>query len=86
MSKDYTTIRVTQAAKDRAEQSKHDDETWSDYIERCTDNPPEIKQFVEAATTNDANNTTTDNTLDYDDIVQAVRKGIREELPEGALR
>jgi len=47
MSKDYTTIRVEQNAKDTAEQAKSDGETWSDYIRRCTDNPPEVREFVE---------------------------------------
>lgn len=46
---DYTSIRVTEAAKDEAEDSKRDDETWNDYLRRCTDNPPETREFVPAA-------------------------------------
>ena len=49
MSKDYTTIRVEQDAKDAAESEKKDGETWSDYIRRCTNNPPEVREFVEAS-------------------------------------
>ena len=45
---EYTSIRVTQEAKGSAEGSKRDGETWNEYLQRCTDNPPEIKEFVEA--------------------------------------
>lgn len=48
MSKEYTTIRVTQDAKDDAEESKRDSETWNDYLRRCTDNPPETREYVKA--------------------------------------
>jgi len=46
MAQDYTTLRVTEAAKEAAEQSKRDDETWNDYIRRCTENPPPVREFV----------------------------------------
>ena len=49
MAKEYTTIRVEQTAKDTAEEHKEEGETWSDYIRRCTENPPEVKEFVESA-------------------------------------
>ena len=45
---EYTSIRVTQEAKENAEASKRDGETWNEYLQRCTDNPPEIREFVEA--------------------------------------
>ena len=45
---EYTSIRVTQEAKDAAESSKRESETWNEYLQRCTDNPPEIREFVEA--------------------------------------
>jgi len=45
---DYTTIRVTEDAKAEAEQSKRDDETWNEYIQRCTENPPEVREYVPA--------------------------------------
>jgi hypothetical protein len=44
---DYTTIRVTEAAKEQADESKRDSETWDDYLRRCTDNPPEPLEVVE---------------------------------------
>jgi hypothetical protein len=46
MAQEYTTLRVTEAAKEAAEQSKRDDETWNDYIRRCTENPPPVREFV----------------------------------------
>ena len=43
---EYTSIRVTQEAKDAAETSKRDGETWNDYLQRCTDTPPSVNEFV----------------------------------------
>ena len=45
---EYTSIRVTKAAKEAAQESKADSETWNEYLQRCTDNPPELKEFVDA--------------------------------------
>ena len=45
---EYTSIRVTQEAKDAAEASKRDGETWNEYLQRCTDNPPEVREYVDA--------------------------------------
>ena len=50
---EYTSIRVTQEAKEAAQESKADSETWNEYLQRCTDNPPEIKEFVEAKNLSD---------------------------------
>ena len=44
---EYTSIRVTQEAKENAEASKRDGETWNEYLQRCTDNPPEVREYVE---------------------------------------
>ena len=49
MTKEYTAIRVSKQAKEQAEAAKRDGETWDDYIRRCTENPPEIREFVESA-------------------------------------
>ena len=43
---DYTTIRVSKAAKESAQEAKRDGETWNDYIQRCTDTPPSVTEFV----------------------------------------
>lgn len=48
MSKDYTAIRVSTDAKKEAAEVKRDGETWDDYIRRCTENPPEVREFVDA--------------------------------------
>ena len=52
MTKDYTAIRVSKASKEQAEAAKRDGETWDEYIQRCSNNPPEVKRFVEESTTN----------------------------------
>ena len=43
---DYTTIRVSKAAKESAHEAKRDGETWNDYLQRCTDTPPSVTEFV----------------------------------------
>ena len=43
---EYTTIRVSKAAKESAQEAKRDGETWNDYIQRCTDTPPSVTEFV----------------------------------------
>ena len=43
---DYTTIRVSKDAKAEAQEAKRDGETWNDYIQRCTDTPPSVTEFV----------------------------------------
>ena len=43
---DYTTIRVSKAAKESAQEAKRDGETWNDYIQRCTDTPVSVTEFV----------------------------------------
>ena len=68
--KDYTAIRVTEGAKAVAEESKRDGETWNEFIRRCSENPPEIKRFVEA----DASNT--------DELVSQLEDSL-EDLSEG---
>jgi len=45
---EHTTIRVTKDAKEAADKAKKENETWNEYIQRCTDNSPEIVEFVEA--------------------------------------
>ena len=45
---EYTSIRVTVDAKEKAEASKRDGETWNEYLQRCTANPPEVREYVDA--------------------------------------
>jgi hypothetical protein len=44
---DTTTIGLSGRAKEQAQDAKHDNETWDDYLQRCTDEPPEIREYVE---------------------------------------
>ena len=43
---DYTTIRVSKDAKAEAQEAKRDGETWNEYLQRCTDTPPNVQEFV----------------------------------------
>jgi hypothetical protein len=71
MSKEYTTIRVSQDAKAEAQQAKRDNETWNDYIQRCTDEPPEVREFVDA---------TEQQSIDYAEIETRVESVLKEVL------
>jgi len=77
-----TTIGVSKEAKEAAKDAKRANETWDDYLQRCTETPPEIVELVPV----DASGGDSTDGLTYDDAVQAARKAIREELPDGALR
>ena len=43
---DYTTIRVSKEAKEAAQEAKRDGETWNEYLQRCTETPPNVQEFV----------------------------------------
>ena len=43
---DYTTIRVSKDAKEAAQEAKRDGETWNEYLQRCTETPPNVQEFV----------------------------------------
>jgi len=45
--KEWTTIRVPQGAADEARDAKHHKETWGDYLRRCADTNPEVREFVD---------------------------------------
>ena len=45
-SKEYTTIRVSKDAKAEAQEAKRDGETWNEYLQRCTETPPNVQEFV----------------------------------------
>lgn len=48
MGKYDKAIRVSEEVKDRAEESKQDDETWDEYVLRCHDEGPKIQRLVDA--------------------------------------
>lgn len=45
---EYKTLRVPEGAYETAKDSKREDETWGEFLQRCSDTPPAIKRFVEA--------------------------------------
>lgn len=59
---DYKTLRVPESAWEQARESKRENETWGEFLRRCSDNPPEIREFVEAtdATSVEGGSTDTD--------------------------
>ena len=73
MPKDYTAIRVSTDAKEAAEEVKKDGETWDEYIQRCSNNPPEIKRFVEESTTNTVQLEATEYSKIADELIQRMR-------------
>jgi hypothetical protein len=73
MAKEYTGLRVSKAAKQDAEQAKKENETWDDYIRRCAENPPEVKEFVELK---DELSMAAEPTVDEGEIIDRVCKRI----------
>jgi len=47
MSDDLKTIRVPADAFEAAQEAKKPGETWGEYVRRCSDDPPEIRRFVD---------------------------------------
>lgn len=77
---DYTTIRVSQDAKAEAQQAKRDNETWNDYIQRCTDEPPTVREFVDADDLLEGQSVTKSASIDYSEIQTRVEKAVRKVL------
>jgi len=44
---DYKTLRIPAEAYQEARNSKKDSETWGEFIQRCADTRPEIREFVD---------------------------------------
>jgi len=44
---EYKTLRVPEDAYVEARASKKNSETWGDFLQRCSENPPEMREFVE---------------------------------------
>jgi len=77
---DYTTIRVSQDAKAEAQQAKRDNETWNDYIQRCTDEPPAVREFVDADDLLEGQTVSKGASIDYGEIQTRVEKAVRKVL------
>jgi len=48
MTTEYKTLRVPAEDYEQARESKHDSETWGEFLQRCSENPPETKEYVDA--------------------------------------
>jgi peptide subunit release factor 1 (eRF1) len=46
MAQDYQTFRVPVEDYENAIESKRDDETWGEFVQRCTENPPRPQPVV----------------------------------------
>jgi len=68
-----TSIPVSEAVRDRLAEDKPDSMSWSEYLAAMHS---ELEITVQG----------TGGGVDYDDVVQATRKAIREELPDEVLR
>lgn len=45
---EYKTLRVPEPDYEEARESKHDSETWGEFLQRCSENPPKTKEYVDA--------------------------------------
>jgi len=45
---EYKTLRVPEDAYEEARESKKETETWGEFLRRCSENPPETIEYVEA--------------------------------------
>ena len=77
---EYKTMRVPKDAWETAQESKRENETWGEFLQRCSKNPPEIREFVESRGSNEGGS------VSYDDVKAACQAAIRDELPDGVFR
>jgi len=68
---DYKTIRIPAEDYEQAKQSKRDSETWGEFVQRCTDEPPEVREFVDA---------TEQQSIDYAEIESRLERVLKEVL------
>ena len=47
---DYKTMRVPKDDWEKAKAAKRDTETWGEFLQRCSNTPPEIREYVEQDT------------------------------------
>jgi len=46
---EYKTLRVPAPDYEKARESKEESETWGEFLQRCSENPPETREFVDAS-------------------------------------
>jgi hypothetical protein len=44
---EYKTLRVPAPDYEKARESKVESETWGEFLQRCSENPPETREFVD---------------------------------------
>jgi hypothetical protein len=72
---------VSEDAKAQAQEAKREEETWNDYIQRCTEEPPEVREFVEASEVAEQSDfESSGQSIDYAEIESRVRVAIEEVL------
>ena len=75
---DYTTIRVSKAAKESAQEAKMDGETRNDYLQRCTYTPPSDTEFVDVEDV--VGRDVSQSKIDYVEIESRCKSAIKEVL------
>lgn len=86
---EYTAIRCTPDAKELAEESKRDDETWDEFIQRCTENPPKTVNVVpidDLEDALDAIDVDADGGASPDDVAAAAERGVERALKNAAMK
>lgn len=78
---EYKTLRVPEESYHAAKDAKHDDETWGEFLQRCSETRPEIREFVDASELDDSGDGVPD-ALSYEDVVSASEKGARNALED----
>jgi len=48
MTTEYKTLRVPEPDYEKARESKEESETWGEFLQRCSENPPENVELVPA--------------------------------------
>ena len=71
---EYKTMRVPKDAWETAQESKRENETWGEFLQRCSKNPPAVKEFVEAS---DEHRSVTLEATEYRKIADEVEKRLR---------
>ena len=78
--KEWTTIRVPQGAADEARDAKHHKETWGDYLRRCEDSDPEVREFVDAEELLEGQAVSKGASIDYTEMETRLKRVLKEVL------
>ena len=78
--KEWTTIRVPQGAADEARDAKHHKETWGDYLRRCADSDPEVREFVDAEELLEGQAVSKGASIDYTEMETRLKRVLKEVL------